>query len=129
MFKDLQVSADLMAAYQRTPTGRKYMENAAMGKGSVVVLQASVWPSNKKDGTLGGVVSTGGGGSVVLPQPIREEMEAYERFYREKFKGRKLDFDVRSFCFLVARGRGKRLMLGRSMVWAQRHSKRDSTQA
>jgi cullin-4 len=102
MFKDLHISRDLMTQYYRT-------SHAAEQNVSVMVLQRSFWPFSVRRN------------DIVLPIEVhrrwiydffnhgndfrylhliqmQKQVDGYNTYYQNKFKGRKLDFDVSHLC-------------------------------
>ncbi|VDB85115.1 unnamed protein product [Peniophora sp. CBMAI 1063] len=79
MFKDLGLSRDLMAEYHGQLERR---DPDATRRLTAMILQQSVWPFTSRSGT-----------ELVLQPDLHEELARFERFYGEKHKSRRLEWN------------------------------------
>ncbi|KAI0033636.1 Cullin [Vararia minispora EC-137] len=77
MFSDLMLSRDMMREYHD-----RHQEGSNAFKLNVMILQQSVWPFSGRQQS-----------SLHLPLAMQQELAAFEKFYSEKHKGRKLEWN------------------------------------
>ncbi|KAK0338175.1 hypothetical protein LTR02_001859 [Friedmanniomyces endolithicus] len=92
MFKDMTLSEELSNGYRNHVAGMNESSDAKRAELSIKVLTSMTWPLEAfRSGTDGGEQEGGGGRTqIIYPASILRVKEGFERFYSQKYSGRKL---------------------------------------
>ncbi|KAK1083439.1 hypothetical protein LTR33_003267 [Friedmanniomyces endolithicus] len=92
MFKDMTLSEELSNGYRNHVAGMNEGADSRRAELSIKVLTSMTWPLEAfRSGTDGGEQEGGGGRTqIIYPPSILRVKEGFERFYSQKYSGRKL---------------------------------------